>query len=129
MGSLRRLEPRADAPRAYRREQTVPELDSSISPQPTPPLQYLEAVDLDELSRLCIKKFGLEPRRFQLECARATLMGRDCVINIPTGGGKTLAFFLALLLMPDGIVLVVSPLTALMLDQASPLPYYVLPKI
>lgn len=46
----------------------------------------------------------------------ALLAGRDCLAVLPTGGGKSLCFQLPALVR-DGLVLVISPLVALMQDQ------------
>jgi len=59
----------------------------------------------------------LKPFQWQLEIAAAVLCGEDVIIDVGTGSGKTLCFALPLLLHETDIVLVVSPLTALMIDQ------------
>lgn len=55
-------------------------------------------------------------RSMQLPTINATMSGRDCILIMPTGGGKSLCFQIPALLSP-GITLVVSPLLALMEDQ------------
>jgi ATP-dependent DNA helicase RecQ len=52
----------------------------------------------------------------QREIIEKVLAGRDALILMPTGGGKSLTYQLPALLLP-GIVIVVSPLIALMQDQ------------
>src|SRR3990172_2968559 len=47
---------------------------------------------------------------------RHVLAGRDALVVMPTGAGKSLIYQLAALLLP-GTALVVSPLVALMKDQ------------
>lgn len=84
---------------------------------PIPSFAYLKTVDKEDLIRQCKERTGMEPREFQLRAAEAALTGKDCVLNIPTGGGKTLCFYLPTLVRPETTVLVVSPLTALMKDQ------------
>lgn len=86
---------------------------------PTPRFAYEKTVDRAQLVRLCKERTGMEPREFQLRAAEAALTRHDidCVLNIPTGGGKTLCFYLPTLIRPGNTVLVVSPLTALMKDQ------------
>jgi ATP-dependent DNA helicase RecQ len=56
----------------------------------------------------------------QREVLEALLAGRDCLAVLPTGGGKSLCYQLPALVR-DGLVLVVSPLVALMQDQVGQL--------
>ena len=55
-------------------------------------------------------------RSGQREAVEAVLGGRDAVVVMPTGSGKSLCYQLAAMLLP-GTTLVVSPLIALMKDQ------------
>ncbi len=57
---------------------------------------------------------GLHP--IQEQAVRATLEGKDSLVVLPTGGGKSLCFQAPALTEP-GLALVVSPLIALMKDQ------------
>jgi ATP-dependent DNA helicase RecQ len=59
-------------------------------------------------------------RPLQREAMSAVVAGRDSLLVLPTGGGKSLCFQ-APALVRDGLALVVSPLIALMKDQVDTL--------
>lgn len=61
-----------------------------------------------------------EFRPLQREAVEAVLAGRDSLVVLPTGGGKSLCFQLPALVR-DGMALVVSPLISLMKDQVDTL--------
>ncbi len=64
-----------------------------------------------------LKRFGLATfRPGQREAVEAALEGRDSLVVMPTGGGKSLCYQLPAL-AGQGLVVVVSPLIALMSDQ------------
>ena len=64
-----------------------------------------------------LERFGLEAfRPGQREAVQAALDGRDSLVVMPTGGGKSLCYQLPAL-AGVGLVVVVSPLIALMADQ------------
>jgi ATP-dependent DNA helicase RecQ len=64
-----------------------------------------------------LRRFGLSRfRAGQREAVQAALDGRDCLVVMPTGGGKSLCYQLPAL-SSTGLVVVVSPLIALMADQ------------
>ena len=73
------------------------------------------------LKRLLRGRFGLsEFRPGQQDVVRAAVEGRDVVAIMPTGAGKSLCYQLPALHLP-GTTIVVSPLIALMKDQADKL--------
>jgi RecQ family ATP-dependent DNA helicase len=64
-----------------------------------------------------LERFGLEEfRPGQREAVQAALESRDSLVVMPTGGGKSLCYQLPAL-ADRGLVVVVSPLIALMADQ------------
>jgi superfamily II DNA helicase RecQ len=76
------------------------------------------------LSQKSLEILGIQPLKFQLDAADAILQGKDVILDVGTGSGKSLCFILPLLLNESDISLVISPLTALMMEQAekSPIP-------
>ena len=67
------------------------------------------------------KHFGFEDfREGQREVVGSILEGKDAVVVMPTGSGKSLCYQLPAMIL-DGVTLVVSPLIALMKDQVDAL--------
>ncbi|KAF5335493.1 hypothetical protein D9611_012205 [Ephemerocybe angulata] len=75
----------------------------------------LSDLDLVELSEDKLEK---SPFDWQVEAAENLLRGEDTILDVGTGNGKSLTFLLPLLPNETDIVIVVSPLTALMMEQA-----------
>ncbi|MEP6781633.1 MAG: ATP-dependent DNA helicase RecQ [Gemmatimonadaceae bacterium] len=76
---------------------------------------------IDEARNLLREKFGYPDfRPPQIRAVQAVLAGRDSLIVLPTGGGKSLCFQVPAL-MREGLTLVVSPLISLMKDQVDAL--------
>ncbi len=73
------------------------------------------------------RHFGLEQFRVgQEEAIRSVLDGKDVVVVMPTGSGKSLCFQLPAMELP-GVTLVISPLIALMKDQVDSLNRFGIP--
>jgi ATP-dependent DNA helicase RecQ len=80
-----------------------------------------EPIDLARARAVLRERFGhADFRGQQAEAVAAVLAGRDVLLTMPTGSGKSLAYQLPALLL-DGLTLVISPLIALMQDQVEAL--------
>ncbi len=86
---------------------------TAAEPLPVPQ----EALTMEELRERIASIWGFDDLRpLQADAMQALLEGRDCLVVLPTGGGKSLCYQAPALALP-GFVLVVSPLIALMQDQ------------
>jgi len=76
---------------------------------------------MEKLETLLERHFGYKSfRPLQREVIEQVLAGRDAVVLMPTGGGKSLCFQVPALAL-DGLTVVISPLIALMKDQVQAL--------
>ncbi len=72
---------------------------------------------MDQLRGILRQVWGFDSfRPLQAEAMRSVVEGRDSVVVLPTGGGKSLCFQAPALAM-DGVAVVLSPLISLMKDQ------------
>jgi ATP-dependent DNA helicase RecQ len=76
---------------------------------------------IDTIHKALKEVFGYDAfRAGQLEAIETALAGRDCVVLMPTGGGKSLCYQIPPLIT-GGCTVVISPLIALMQDQVASL--------
>ena len=76
---------------------------------------------LEQARNTLLTVYGYDDfRPGQEEVIEAVLAGRDCLVLMPTGGGKSLCYQVPALVRP-GTAVVVSPLIALMQDQVAAL--------
>jgi len=76
---------------------------------------------LEEARQGLVQHFGLHGfRPGQAEVISSVINGRNAVVVMPTGAGKSLCYQLPAVLLP-GVTLVISPLIALMKDQVEQL--------
>ena len=96
------------------------------APSASPPLADAPAASLDPFASGAVAEalrehFGFDGLRpGQEDALRPVLAGRDTLVVMPTGAGKSLVYQLAAL-VGDGVTVVVSPLIALMKDQVDAL--------
>jgi ATP-dependent DNA helicase RecQ len=78
-------------------------------------------MSIEKAREILKHRFGYDSFRMNQERAIETVLGgNDCVLLMPTGGGKSLCYQIPALMF-DGLTVVVSPLIALMKDQVDAL--------
>lgn len=102
---------------------------TSLSYSQLKTLCYTDKI-VQQVRLLCEGKLGSSPCLWQLRVAFALLKGNKDVICVArTGAGKSLTFYIPLLVRMEGIIIVVVPLNALASDMASRLTAMGLPAI
>ena len=98
-----------------------PEANGSRNHSPHPDQPAVTAAENEPLRELLLRTFGFSSfRANQEEVCRTIVEGRDALLVMPTGAGKSLCYQLPGLAR-GGTTLVISPLIALMEDQSAKL--------
>ena len=109
--------------------QAMPSSSSqTVTPSRIPPdadgsnkvrLYTAETLDRGLIKRATQEMLGKTPFGWQIDAAAAILCGRDVVVDVGTGCGKSLCFSMPLVLNKTDVAVRITPLTALMLEQVS----------
>ncbi len=68
---------------------------------------------LSEIREKVQNVFGRRPCLWQSQVAQAVLKGEDVIVDVGTGMGKTLSFFIPPLFHPNGIQIIITALNVL----------------
>ncbi|KAI7825317.1 P-loop containing nucleoside triphosphate hydrolase protein, partial [Gamsiella multidivaricata] len=71
----------------------------------------------EEAIKRCQDVFHITPKDLQLDVVECIGTGRDCILIAGCGWGKSLVYFLPTVLWTDRIIVVISPLRALIQEQ------------
>lgn len=75
---------------------------------------------VEECRTVCLSTLGVSPCLWQLRTAFAVLKGdKDVICVARTGAGKSMTFYIPLVVRKKGIIIVVVPLNALASEMAS----------
>src|SRR5436190_19971788 len=78
-------------------------------------------MSIQQAQHLLKHKFGYDGFRLQQQNAIESILKKeDCLVLMPTGGGKSVCYQIPALIF-DGLTVVVSPLISLMKDQVDAL--------
>ena len=104
------------------RRSSYPPLSPVLAFMPAPAVSSAPAGSVqDSIAEALREHFGFDGLRpGQEDALRPVLAGRDALVVMPTGAGKSLVYQLAAL-VGEGVTVVVSPLIALMKDQVDAL--------
>jgi ATP-dependent helicase YprA (DUF1998 family) len=78
-----------------------------------------EELDIPGMIQSCRYRLGKTPHEFQKQFFLNVMQGCDVILDVGTGSGKSLCFDLPVLSNKEDIVLIVSPLSALILEQVT----------